>query len=709
MTASVREYTTFSPGLATGDALVNYWIRHATLRLRREVCWAWRERTGSSGTGTAPPLTERVSESLDRVRYWEDKQRFFATDPTAQYLTTLIETDLPRSGVVPERGTLAWLEQEAGLRRVDLFALTLALLAAFDSAAEPVFAACNNDATRTYPTLALVQRLWDDQADALTLADPAHPLFAYGLLRKVETAGTSDWDTALQVPELVARRFLCGAASEARSLRRVAVTPDAAPPLPEPVRLSALRFRGRPRDMRIVPLRMPAGAPASEVAARLGEAMNRTIVELSETAHVSSISAAITLCWLNDTDLLLDPAFVPDKARLTDTLLQLCAVPVNVFMVTESALPDGLPQRLLTSPVDVPPLTYSQRLEAWKRSLGSSAAVLAPAVAEVSRRFRYEAAAIERIGEGLRSAPSEISLDTLTAACRAASRIELGDMAQRVMPRFDRATDLVLPARQRGQFQEVLRAMRALTEVHYRWGTARVWNEAGVSVLFAGPPGTGKTMAAEVLASELDLPMYRIDLSQVVNKYIGETEKNLKRIFDAADTSDVLLFFDEADAIFGKRMEARDAHDRYANLEISYLLDRMERFKGLAVLATNRKKDLDEAFLRRLRYIIEFPLPGRKERLQIWQRSLPPDADSDGLDLAFLSDAFPLSGGHIRSIVFNACLQSAGRSGRPRLRIEDVLVAVKRELDKMGRPIGLEAFGAHAPLIRNLDDEDEDD
>src|SRR4029077_3008024 len=203
--------------------------------------------------------------------------------------------------------------------------------------------------------------------------------------------------------------------------------------------------------------------------------------------------------------------------------------------------------------------------------------------------------------------------------------------------RFDKATELFLPQRQFEHFNEVLQAMRSLTEVHYKWGTARVWNEGGIAVLFSGPPGTGKTMAAEILASELDLPMYRVDLSQVVNKYIGETEKNLKRIFDAADVSDTLLLFDEADSIFGKRVESRDAHDRYANLEISYLLERMERFKGLAILATNRKKDLDEAFLRRLRFVVEFPLRGAADRLRIWRSVIPEGVDASQLDFDFLA------------------------------------------------------------------------
>jgi len=234
-----------------------------------------------------------------------------------------------------------------------------------------------------------------------------------------------------------------------------------------------------------------------------------------------------------------------------------------------------------------------------------------------------------------------------------------------------------------------------------------VWNEGGISVLFAGPPGTGKTMAAEILASELSLPLFRIDLSQVVNKFIGETEKNLKRIFDAADGSDALLLFDEADAIFGRRMEAHDAHDRYANMEICYLLDRMERFKGLSVLCTNRKKDLDEAFLRRLRYVLEFPLPGVDQRRQIWRQSIPPAVDASQLDVDFLAERFPVAGGHIRSAVFNACLQTAAAGAAPALRMEQVLVALKRELDKSNRPVGLECFGRYAPLIQRLGDQEE--
>jgi SpoVK/Ycf46/Vps4 family AAA+-type ATPase len=241
--------------------------------------------------------------------------------------------------------------------------------------------------------------------------------------------------------------------------------------------------------------------------------------------------------------------------------------------------------------------------------------------------------------------------------------------------------------------------MRTLSRVHARWGTGRVWDEAGISALFAGAPGTGKTMAAEVLAARLGLPMFRVDLSQVVNKYIGETEKNLRRLFDSMEESDSLLFFDEAESLFGQRIQARNANDRFANMEISYLLQRMERFRGVAILATNRRKDLDEAFLRRLRFVMEFPLPDAPERKRIWQTGIPPEVDASGLDFDFLARQYALSGGHIRSIVLHACLQSAGRSSERKLSMETVMLSVKREYQKLDRTLTREQCGRWSDVL----------
>ena len=296
-----------------------------------------------------------------------------------------------------------------------------------------------------------------------------------------------------------------------------------------------------------------------------------------------------------------------------------------------------------------------------------------------------------------------LTQEKLRTACANEAEVELGNLAQLVSARF-RAQELVLPAKQAQQFKEILHAMRALTVVHHHWGTAKVWNESGLSALFCGPPGTGKTMAAEVIACTLQIPMFRIDLSQVVNKYIGVTEKNLKRIFDAAELSDCILFFDEADALFGKRTDVKDSHDRFANIEISYLLERMERFKGLAILATNRRKDLDEAFMRRLRFVIEFSVPDVEERTRIWQLVFPNIVDTEELDIRYLARQFQLSGGNIRSVAFNACLRAANATvpeAEAKVTMVDVLMAVKRELEKTNRVASGEVFGRYEHLVEH--------
>jgi hypothetical protein len=680
------------------------------LRLRREICWLWQERTGAAPTGIVPPLIDRLSESLDRARYWEDKQRFWEADVTARYLTEQIVAGPPRRIGPPTRGSFAWVMEQAGLDPVATFLLSLGLMASFDGASGAVIAACHNDANRTSPTLALAQKLWDTPEEVLGLADPVHTLFRFGLLRRADTVpAVAEWDVPLYTPELIARRLLFPDAPRPPQLATVAGSSRHSAGLTGSARVTALSLRADASEMRVIPLLTPQGASIGDLMAAVAEVSGHRIVQLRGPVSPHVVAVALVLCWLDGFDLLLRLGTARGLTKLADALLPSAALPVTVFVEASDRGPlDGIPQNLLFGGIEVPPLSYAQRVERWTQALGPAAASVEPALAETARRFRYEAEAIDRIAGALRSVPDAITPQAITTACRSAARLELGDLAQRVTPRFDKATELFLPARQFDQFREVLQAMRSLTDVHYRWGTARVWNEGGISVLFAGSPGTGKTMAAEILASELNLPMYRIDLSQVVNKYIGETEKNLKRIFDAADISDALLLFDEADSIFGKRMEARDAHDRYANLEISYLLDRMERFKGLAVLATNRKKDLDEAFLRRLRYVIDFPLPGVEQRRRIWEQSIPAGVDASQVDLAFLASRFSMAGGHIRSVVFNACLQSAGRNGRPALRMEEVLVALKRELDKINRPVALDLFGDYAPLIRRMEREAED-
>jgi SpoVK/Ycf46/Vps4 family AAA+-type ATPase len=228
------------------------------------------------------------------------------------------------------------------------------------------------------------------------------------------------------------------------------------------------------------------------------------------------------------------------------------------------------------------------------------------------------------------------------------------------------------------------------TTVYEDWGFGRQMNRGlGISTLFAGDSGTGKTMAAEIVANHLRLDLYRIDLSAVVSKYIGETEKNLRRLFDAAEEGGAILFFDEADALFGKRSEVKDSHDRYANIEVNYLLQRMESYQGLAIMATNARKALDGAFVRRLRFIVSFPFPGIADRRLMWEKALPPETPVGPLDVDRLS-RLNLTGGSISNVALNAAFLSA-RSGGP-VTMESVLEAARAEFRKLEKPVDEAGF-----------------
>ncbi|MEW6371123.1 MAG: ATP-binding protein [Pseudomonadota bacterium] len=684
-----RDPAALTPGVGGHDPLVRYWLGQVTLRLRREVCWLWRERGQQDATpGPLPPLGDPALAALDQLRYADEKRRFFEQDPAARHLgVRMVQTEMPAAAAAP-RGSFGWVARELRLTPAECFVLALALLPAVDSAAGAVIACCQNDAARSAPSLALAQRLWNDQDDpeapdaVLACLAPAHPLLRHGLLTATDS-GAGTWQAPLQVPALLARALVFPGAALPPALDTVAPLAAGAS-APGAVHTGA---------MRIVPVLGPAGAPLARVAAGHAARGGAATVRASPGLMREDLAQVLSLAWLRGAAFYLDAGQLsPADVHAAVPALPLPGLPLTVYV--------GMHEReqlrrldTVVAPIVVAPLTHAERADRWRRALPVACAAMA---GELARRFRYEAGQIDYIGAALKSLGRLPTRDEILAGARRDP--DLGSLAQPVTPRFRRA-DLMLPPRQAAQLDELLAAMRNLGRAHDDWGTARAWNEGGLSALFFGAPGTGKTMAAEVIAAELGLPLFRIDLSQVVDKYVGETEKNLRRLFDSADASDVVLFFDEADALFGKRSAVKDAHDRYANLEISYLLERMERFKGLAILATNRRKDLDEAFLRRLRFAIEFPLPGPEERLRIWRGALPDGVDGAGIDFDFLAQRFPLAGGHIRGIVFHACLQGACAGAPPRLTMAAVLRALLREYDKLERPSSLDQFGPYAALV----------
>jgi SpoVK/Ycf46/Vps4 family AAA+-type ATPase len=270
-------------------------------------------------------------------------------------------------------------------------------------------------------------------------------------------------------------------------------------------------------------------------------------------------------------------------------------------------------------------------------------------------------------------------------------------LARRIEPAYD-WQDIVVAEDVLGQLRELADQVEQRSRVYERWGFGtKLGRGRGITALFAGPSGTGKTMASEILARHLRLDLQRIDLAGVVSKYIGETEKNLRRVFDAAEASGAILLFDEADALFGTRTEVRDSHDRYANLEINYLLQRMEDYAGLAILATNRRAALDTAFLRRLRFVIEFPFPGADERRRIWESVFPPAAAQDDIDHGALS-RLELSGGNIRTIALNGAFLAAADDCP--IGMSHLMRAAAREYTKLGQPVSSAEFGNWVTVAR---------
>jgi hypothetical protein len=677
----------FQPGLSVGDFFAAHWLAQAALRLRREVAWVWHQREVGAGLAMADP----AYEALDLVRFEADRARFFAEDTAARWLSDQIAVAAPAPG--GPRGGFGWLAAELRLDDTACLALALALARVLDAAQGAVIAAVLNDAGATRPTPALLQRLADQPAAALDLLDPGHALATHGIL----DPAPSDWTDPLAISPVVARQLLSPEGAPPTALSQV--VPLDAQDHDEEIDLAVARLRTRAAGRAaILPVVGPQDAPLAAASARIAQAVGLDLLQpAGPRAAEAGLGSLMVAAWLRGAALYLPLRMATGPET---PLKPLAALPLVVFVgACEGEALSGLPAQIALPRLRLNPLGYRARLDRWRLELPELWAGEAgrATLTECARRFRYEGAAITRVAAAVRALDRSITRHDLFAAARA--DLDLGDLAQPVAPRFELA-ELMLPARQADQIAELIGAMEALSTVHHDWGTARAWNESGLSVLFSGAPGTGKTMAAEAIARAVDMPIYRIDLSQVVNKYIGETEKNLRRLFDAADAADVILFFDEADALFGKRTEVKDAHDRYANLEVSYLLERMERFKGMAILATNRKKDLDEAFMRRLRYVVQFPLPGPEERRRIWGAVLPSEIDSTDLDLDFLAERISLSGGHIRSAVFNACLRCAGAEGPPRLTMQAVVRAVKDEFDKLNRAVSRDQFGPHAQYLR---------
>ncbi len=357
---------------------------------------------------------------------------------------------------------------------------------------------------------------------------------------------------------------------------------------------------------------------------------------------------------------------------------------------------------------DFPLPGFSQRALLWQNALNTNGRQLAPHidVAALANNFVFSAGQIAdaslRAGQLTLTRAAEarlITMPDLYQAARSQSNQGLRRLAQKVEPVYA-WSDIVLPPRAMQQLRAVCASVKYRPVVYSRWGFERkLALGKGLNVLFSGPSGTGKTMAAQILARELNLDLYKIDLANVVSKYIGETEKNLSSIFREAQASNAILFFDEADALFGKRSEVKDAHDRYANIEVAYLLQKMEEYEGIVILATNLSKNLDEAFARRMHHTVEFPFPDAGNRERIWRNMFPLQTPlADDIDFGFAARQFELAGGNIRNIALTAAFMAAEQAKA--VSMEHLMLATTREFQKMGKLPSKTEFREYYELIR---------
>jgi ATPase family associated with various cellular activities (AAA) len=578
------------------------------------------------------------------------------------------------------------LARTASLSNNDVELLVICLLPDLDSRFERLYGYLNDDVTRRRATIGLALELADLSpldAGARARLAPGAPLVDNSLVL-IEELDRPFLTRGIRVPDRVTHHLLGDDHPDP------AVAGVLAEPRGHPSHQSGALANAFRAGQRLCYVRDSVGcigvATATHGLATSGFAV--LSCEAERLAACDDTSATIAVlgreALLRGAGLIISPVEAL-AARTSDVMLKLTRLPVPVVLTGASAW-DPRWSDVVPLVIDASRLSVDERGDLWREELGQLAEGVD--VSDIAAQFVFgpnqvvaainSAKATARLTDGV---PGE---SDLRRGARLQNAAGLERLARRIEPAV-RWPDLVLPEKSINQLRELaVRARhreRVLSDWRMRPGGGR---GTGVTALFAGDSGTGKTMAAEVIAADLGLDLYAVNLATVVDKYIGETEKNLERIFVEASNVSAVLLFDEADSIFGKRSEVRDAHDRYANIESAYLLQRMETFDGVAVLATNLRANIDEAFTRRLDMVVDFPMPDEAARIALWQRCFAGAAPArDDLDLEFYARSFPLSGGNIRSAAITAAYLAAGSKSS----IEDAHLgaAVQQEYRKLGR------------------------
>ncbi|MGE0885938.1 MAG: ATP-binding protein [Blastocatellales bacterium] len=602
-------------------------------------------------------------------------------------------------GAVESAKTLPVIEALSALFGLSEFERNVLLLCAgmeLQASFAAVCADAQGDPQRPYPTFGLALAAFPE-AHWSALA-PNAPLRYWRLIEFASSAGLASAPLTtrpLRIDERILH-CLCGIAHLderlAGSLEPV-LTPEARTPTQEEIaeRAASVWAQSRRDSLPVIFLCGETGKTARAVAALVGENLGLSLYSVGAHRLPSTraeLDAFVRLCeresLLSRTALLIeyddDESADSRQSKMLDGFIEQTRCPF--FVVSR-----GRRQLRARDSIcfDLPVMPSGEQRTLWQTALADRAAQLDGQLDTLVSQFNLAPSDIVSVAKEAALQPAEhFSTESLWDACRRQTRARLEALAQRIEPAaaWD---DLILPPAQKDLLHTIATHVRHRAKVYDQWGFAgKGARGLGISALFAGASGTGKTMAAEVLAQELRLDLYRIDLSSVVSKYIGETEKNLRQLFDAAESGGAILLFDEADALFGKRSEVKDSHDRYANIEVSYLLQRMESYRGLAILTTNLKSALDTAFLRRIRFVVQFPFPDAADREAIWRGIFPKETPLNGVAFSKLAQ-LNVAGGNIRNIAMNAAFLAADEGEK--IGMAHMLRAAQCEYAKMERVV----------------------
>ena len=691
---------------------------HAEMQRLDLILWQYARATGKEVHAKDVPLYRGAERSKSDAR---DEDPSALLEAHAAYLRNAVRRAREQGIRLPLIELCGNLEFDA----VAIGLLMLALAPHVDRHYERAYAWLQGDSALTAPRVSLALDVFGAAVgDGLGLREyliPTAPLMRTRFVRLLETGRpweTSDLCKVLAVSPRILRFLIDqpGAEVEVEAARARAPLPRPTEQLVEALRKFAVLWPRGSRSGPIAVLRSEDDGAALSATAALASAagVQPILIDLSRPSAARHPIERVIEAALDEARLLAGLATFAGFDQLDErthaTAIQAVLSELERFegpcvLVTRTA-PD-LRHELRHRPVlicDVPLPEPSERHTLWQHELVSRPNTEGH-LPEIAARYCLGSTQIRDAARMVKTLDDTqgASAENLKAASRAQSRHGLGQLAQRV-PSWGSWQDLVLPPDSIQKLRSIVNQVRYREQVFLNWGlSAKVSSWRGVTTMFAGPPGTGKTLSASLIADALGLELFRIDLARVVSKYIGETEKNLDQVFRAAYRSNTVLFFDEADALFGKRTEVKDAHDRYANVETSYLLQQLESFEGLVVLATNLKKNVDPAFMRRIDVLVDFPFPNEESRLRLWQALMPTQMpQASDLDLKFLSERFELTGGHIKNVVQAAALQAASENAPVNMR--HVLLGVRWELHKQGKIASRADFGPYAALVPELND-----